>query len=71
MQGFRDLLGSERGVFSLLVFITSIAFVVLRLMDIVQWIDLIKFVVGALLLTKTVTGSVHTLAHKPGQAQGG
>lgn len=65
-QGLKDLLGSERGVICLLLLLTSIGLVLVGVITFEQWLDYTKWIVMALVLSKTVTTSVETLAARPG-----
>ena len=58
MQGARDLLASERGIFccSALVSITILA--AMRVITAEQWLDFARYMVGVLVASKTVTTAV-------------
>lgn len=67
MQGTIDLLKSERGVFCLLVLaaVTVLAFVGRITGD--QWIEFVKYLVGALVASKTVTTAMDSWTAKQPQ----
>ena len=68
MQGARDLLASERGVFCILVVVACTILVLFGHVTGDKWIELIKWVAISLVITKTVTGAMESRAAAiPGQ----
>lgn len=70
MTGLSDLAASERGVFSVGVLVLVTVLVVLGKLTGDQWIDLVKFVSGALIVSKGVTTAVRTYTGKQAEAPG-
>lgn len=66
--GLSDLLGSERGVFCMLMVIACTVLVVTGKLDGNQWLDFMKYLVGFLVASKTVTRAVELHATKKGKA---
>lgn len=66
-RGFSDLLGSERGVFSILALIAATALVGFGVLTGENWMDFVKYLVGFLVGSKTVTSAVRTVTSKPQQ----
>lgn len=58
--GVNDLLASERGVFSLLAVIAITVLVIFGKIDGQTWVDFMKYLAGALIMSKTVTAAVRT-----------
>lgn len=63
-QGLKDLLGSERGVITLLLLVASIVLVIAKAITVEEWLSFTKWIVMALVLSKTVTGTVERLTAK-------
>ena len=70
LDGFSDLLGSERGVFCILALGGALALAMLGRIDGAQALDFIKWLTGALVLSKTITNAVTTHTTKQSQAPG-
>ena len=62
MQGTKDLLDSERGVFCIVLTLASFVFVAIGKMTIDQWIEYTKWIAVTLVASKTVTGVIETYA---------
>lgn len=67
MQGFRDLVSSERGIFCVVVLFAATILVVLGKLTGDEWIDFMKYLVGFLVASKTVTTAVETYTTKKPQ----
>lgn len=65
--GAHDLLSSERGVFAIALLIAATLLVALGRIDGTAWIDFMKYLGGALILSKTVTTAVETVTTKTPQ----
>lgn len=59
--GITDLFESERGVFAILIVIAATVLVVMGVLGADSWIDLVKWIGGALIVSKTVTTAVTTV----------
>ncbi len=67
MTGVLDLLKSERGAFCIAALICATVLVVVALLSIEQWLDFVKYLTGFLVVSKTVTTAVETVALKKPQ----
>ncbi len=56
MQGARDLMSSERGVFCIVVLIAATVLVALDKLSGTAWASLVTVVAGILVASKTATG---------------
>lgn len=64
MQGAKDLLASERGVFAVLLVLTITLLVVLGKLTGQDWLAFAKWIAITLIASKTITGVVETNAQK-------
>lgn len=62
-----DLLHSERGVFCLLALAAITMLVMTGKLDGASWVEFVKYLVGVLVASKTVTTAVETYATKTPQ----
>jgi len=62
MQGFKDLLGSERGAFCICALIGVLALALLGRIAGTDALDFVKWLTGALVLSKTITTTVEARA---------
>ncbi len=65
MQGARDLLGSERGAFCVVLLLAATALVVLGKLDGSAWLEFMKYLAVTLVASKTVTSALETYSAKP------
>ena len=64
MQGFRDLVSSERGIFCIAALLAATLLVTIGKLTGEVWIDFMKYLVGFLVASKTVTTAVETYTTK-------
>jgi len=64
MQGAKDLLQSERGVFCVFTLLITGVLVLIGKLDASSWLDFIKWLTGVLVASKTVTTAVETYSTK-------
>jgi hypothetical protein len=67
MNGLKDLLHSERGMFCILALVAATLLATLGRIDAAMWLDFVKWLTGALVLSKTITTAVETHATKEPQ----
>lgn len=67
MQGLKDLIASERGVFCVAALAFAFALVLVGRLTGDAWLEFTKYLVGALVASKTVTTAVETVALKQPQ----
>jgi hypothetical protein len=67
MQGFKDLIASERGIFCIAALVFATALVVVGKLTGELWLDFVKWLVGALVASKTVTTAVETVTMRKPQ----
>lgn len=65
--GVHDLLHSERGAFCLLALLAATALVVFGSLTGTAWVDFVKYLVGFLVASKTVTTAVEVATTKKPQ----
>ncbi len=65
MQGAKDLLASERGVFCIFVTLIASVLVMLGKIDGAQWLDFMKYLSTALVASKALTNVVATYKRGP------
>ncbi len=65
--GAKDLLSSERGVFSIALVIAATMLVALGKLDAPAWLDFMKYLSAALIASKTITTAVEVHATKQPQ----
>lgn len=65
MQGAKDLLGSERGVFCLLVLIAATLLAILKIITGADWLTFSQAMMLALVGSKTMTGALDQWLNKP------
>lgn len=65
MQGAKDLINSERGIFCLFLIAASSVFVMTGKMTTDAWITFAKWIAITLVASKTVTGAVETWTQAP------
>lgn len=58
MQGAKDLLASERGVFCCLALVAVTVLCSLRVIGSDEWLSFVRYLLGLLVISKTVTGAV-------------
>ncbi len=61
MQGMKDLIGSERGIFCILLVLGCTAGWLTGAMTVEQWIDYTKWIAGFLVASKTVTTAIEMM----------
>lgn len=66
-DGIKDLLTSERGVFSLLALVAATVLVIIGRLTGADWLDFTKYLVGFLVASKTVTTAVEVATLKKPQ----
>lgn len=64
MQGAKDLIASERGVFCVLILIAVTILAILKVVSGTDWLDFTKWLTVTLVASKTVTGAVETWTGK-------
>lgn len=64
MQGAKDLLQSERGVFCIGALLMATLLTFLKVIDGLMWLDFVKWLTTALVASKTVTSAVETYTAK-------
>ena len=69
MQGAKDLLQSERGVFCTLALLITSGLVIVGKLDTSSWLDFVKWLTGVLVASKTVTTAVETYSTNKPQTQ--
>lgn len=67
MKGVSDLLESERGAFCVLALVACTVLVVVGKLPGASWLDFMKYLVGFLVASKTVTTAVEIHATKQPQ----
>jgi hypothetical protein len=66
MQGAKDLIASERGIFCLLVLIAATMLAIIRIITGQSWLDFTKWLTITLVASKTATTAVDAvMAKKP------
>lgn len=65
MQGARDLLASERGCFCLALLVAATVLASLKIITGSDWLTFAKYLVLALVASKTTTNAIETLTGKP------
>jgi len=64
MQGAKDLIESERGVFCLLVLAAATVLAVVGTITGQSWLDFVKWLTITLVASKTATGAIETITGK-------
>lgn len=67
LAGISDTLQSERGVFCILTLLCATTLTIFGQLTIEQWLDLVKWLTGFFVASKTVTTAVETYALKKTQ----
>lgn len=67
MQGAKDLLDSERGVFCVLMLVAATVLCVLKIINGDSWMTFAKYLVVALVTSKTLTGGLDQVLNKQPQ----
>ena len=66
MQGIKDLIASERGVFAIVLVLLVTVLTVLQIVTGADWLAYTKWIAVALIASKTLTGAVETvIAREP------
>jgi threonine/homoserine efflux transporter RhtA len=60
MQGFKDLFASERGIFAIILSLSSTVLAILGKLAITEWISFNQWIGTVLILSKTVTTALET-----------
>ena len=65
-QGTVDLLNSERGAFCVAILVLGTVLVAMRILTGADWISLVKWIAITLVISKTATGALETVANNEG-----
>jgi hypothetical protein len=64
MQGARDLIASERGVFCIALLVAASVLAVAKVITGADWLTFAKWLAITLVTSKTATGVIETLSNK-------